>query len=52
MYVPKTFILGPKMGPKDHFAVITAQKRIQTNDNHIWIGFYDQLWHIGTIFMK
>ena len=50
-YEPKPPIFGPKMGPKYHFAVITAHKRAQTNENHIWIGFCNELWHIGTIFI-
>ena len=49
---PKNPILGPKMGPKYHIAVITVQKLSQVNENNIWIGYYDQLWYIGTIFME
>ena len=29
------YFWGQKMGPKLNFAVITAQKRTQTNENHI-----------------
>ena len=34
-YKPKIPILGPKMGPKFHFPVITAQKHTETIENRI-----------------
>ena len=46
---PENPYFGPKNCPKWRFLVIMAQKRPQTNENRIWIGFSYQIWYSGAI---